>query len=209
MTRYLIDIRQMGSVQRQISALTRELQETFNLGKMLVVPHITLAGPFTTDDEERLIQDFAAACTEEAGIPHYEVGGYGFFDRTRVVFVEITPDGQLRQFRYRLAQALAPYCTLRDYDRVGADEFRFHSTLAMKLDRLTFYRLKWHFRHQKPVSHRRHPIRATLLKNAKVLCEYDFSQKRMLSRTKAKSRATRERDKKTLRAWGDPDNEPG
>jgi len=152
MTRYLIDIRQMGAVKRQISALSRDLQETFDLGTMLVVPHITLAGPFSTDDENRLVHDFAQVCGGQEEAPHYEVGGYGFFEKTRVVFVEITPDEALRQFRYRLAQAIVPYCILREYDRVSAEEFRFHSTLAMKLNRLTFLRIKWHFRHQEPVS---------------------------------------------------------
>lgn len=207
MTRYLIDIRQIGAVKRQISALSRDLQKTFDLGTMLVVPHITLAGPFSTDDEDRLVHDFTEVCSGQAGAPHYEVGGYGFFEKTRVVYVEITPDEALRQFRYRLAQAIAPYCTLREYDLVPADEFRFHSTLAMKLDRLTFLRIKWHFRHQEPVSPRYHPIRATLLKNSRILCEYDFSQGRMLTRAQAEGRATRLRDNKVLRAWGDREGE--
>jgi len=207
MTRYLIDIRQMGAVKRQISTLSRDLQESFHVGTMLVVPHITLAGPFCTDDEEHLIRDFAQVCGQQEAAPHYEVGGYGFFEKTRVVFVEITPDEALRQFRYRLAQALAPYCTLRGYDLVPAEEFRFHSTLAMKLDRLTFLRIRWHFRNQEPVRPRYHPIRVTLLKNSRILCEYDFSQGRMLTRAQAQSRATRIRDNKVLRAWGDREGE--
>ncbi|WP_292368379.1 2'-5' RNA ligase family protein [Methanoregula sp. UBA64] len=207
MTRYLIDIRQMGATKRQISTLSRELQDTFCLGTMLVVPHITLAGPFSTDDGERLVRDFAEICSRQEAAPHYEVGGYGFFEKTRVVFVEITPDEALRQFRYRLMQAIAPYCTLREYDLVSAEEFRFHSTLAMKLDLLTFLRIKWHFRNQEPVSPRYHPIRVTLLKNSRIICEYDFSQRRMLTRAQAESRATRVRDNKVLRAWGDREGE--
>jgi len=203
MTRYLIDIRQMGSVKRQISALSQGLQETFHLGTMLVVPHITLAGPFSTDNEERLIRDFSQVCIQQEDAPHYEVGGYDFFEGTRVVFVAITPDRALRQFRYQLAQAIMPYCTLREYDLVSAEEFRFHSTLAMKLDRFTFMRIKWHFRHQEPVIHQHHPIRVSLLRNSRILCEYDFSQGRMLTRAQAESKATRVRDAKMLRAWGD------
>ncbi len=49
MTRYLIDIRLMGSVKRQISTLSHQLAEKFNLGNKLVIPHITLAGPFSTE----------------------------------------------------------------------------------------------------------------------------------------------------------------
>jgi 2'-5' RNA ligase len=203
MTRYLIDIRIMGSVKQQIRTLSDQLQEKFNPGEKLVVPHITLAGPFSTDNEERLVADFTRVCTDQKETPKYELGGYGFFDDTRVVYVSITPDENLKQFRYELSRAIAPYCTLRDYDRDSAEEFRFHATLAMKLDWLTFQRIKWHFRNQESIIYRHHPIRATLLRNTKILCEYDFVQQRMLSRAQALSRATKKRDFDILRSWSD------
>jgi hypothetical protein len=207
MTRYLIDIRLMGSVKHQIRTLSDHLQEKFSLGNKLVVPHITLAGPFSTGNEEKLIEDFTRLCTGQKEIPRYEVGGYGFFDDTRVVFVMITPDEALKQFRYQLSLAISPYCTLRDYDLDSADAFRFHATLAMKLDWLTFRRIKWYFRAQEHVIYRHHPIRATLLRNTKIICEYDFIQNRMLSRAQALSRATMKRDFEILRLWHDGDRE--
>jgi 2'-5' RNA ligase len=203
MTRYLIDIRLMGPVKEQISSLSHQLAEKFRLKKNLVAPHITLAGPLSTDDEERLVGDFTRVCTGRTAIPRYDVGGFGFFDDTRVIFVTITPDENLRQFRWELAQAISPYCTLRDYDGDSAGDFRFHATLAMKLDWLTYKRIKWHFRNQEPVVHRHHPIRATLLRNSKILCEYDFLQQRMLTRAQALSKATRVRDLDILKAWDD------
>lgn len=201
MTRYLIDIRLMGPVEKQVRMLSDQLRETFGLVRNLVVPHITLAGPFSTDDEPRLLSDFARVCREQVATPHYDVGGYGFFDTTRVVYVTITPDETLRQFRFDLAQAIAPYCNLREYDRDSAGDFRFHATLAMKLPYLAYTRIRWYFRKQEPVVFRHHPIRATVLKNAKVLCEYDFMQGRMLTPSQARSRATRKRDAKVLRIW--------
>ncbi len=203
MARYLIDIRMMGSVKRQIGTLSDRLREKFSLGNRLVTPHITLAGPFSTDDEEQLVGDFTRVCTDQREIPKYEVGGYGFFDGTRVVFVTITPDDALRKFRYRLSRAISPYCVLRDYDRDGAEEFRFHATLAMKLDWFTYQRIKWYFRNQEPVVYRHHPIRATLMRNTKILCEYDFVQERMLTRAQALSRATMKRDFEILKLWDD------
>ena len=203
MTRYLIDIRLMGSTKQQIHSLADQLEEKFRLGKKLVAPHITLAGPFSTDDEERLIADFSRVCSGQEGIPKYDVGGYGFFEGTRVVFVTITPDETLKQFRYELSEAIASYCTLRDYDRDPAEEFKFHATLAMKLDWLTFRRIRWYFRNQEPVAYRHHPIRATLLRNSKILCEYDFVQERMLTRAQALGRATMKRDLEILRLWDD------
>jgi hypothetical protein len=58
MTRYLIDIRLMGSVKHQIRNLSNHVQEKFNLGDKQVIPHITLAGPFSTRDEKKLVEDF-------------------------------------------------------------------------------------------------------------------------------------------------------
>jgi len=206
MTRYLIDIRQMGPVRHQIHALSSRLEAQFPIREKQVVPHITLAGPFSTADEERLVQDFSRICKEVAGVPKYEVGGYGSFDASRVVYVAIIPDDTLRQFRAELSRALAPYCTLRAYDLVPAEEFSFHSTLAMKLGWLTFRRIKWYIRHEKPVHHRPHPVRVTLLKNSRILCEYDFARHRMLSAAQARSRAMFMRDRDSLRPWGE---EPG
>ena len=203
MTRYLIDIRQMGPVRHQIHALSARLEEKFPIREKQVVQHITLAGPFSTDDEERLVWDFARVCEDLAGVPKYEVGGYGFFDTSRVVFVTIIPDDTLRQFRAALAEALLPYCMLRAYDRVPVEEFQFHSTLSMKLDWLTFWRIKWYVRHQAPVVLRPHPVRATLLKNSRVLCEYDFARHRMLTGAQARGRAMLMRDRDSLRPWGD------
>lgn len=203
MTHYLIDIRQMGSVKYQIRNLSNHLAEKFNLGDKRVIPHITLVGPFSTSNEKKLIEDFTRVCTNQKDIPKYDVGGYGFFDGTRVVFVTITPDETLKQFRYQLSQAISPYCSLRKYDLDSADEFKFHSTLAMKLDWLTFQRIKWYFRQQECVIYRHHPIRATLLRNSKILCEYDFIQNRMLSRAQALSKATMMRDFDILKVWDD------
>ncbi|MCK9593638.1 MAG: 2'-5' RNA ligase family protein [Methanoregula sp.] len=203
MTHYLIDIRLMGSVKNQIRNLSNHLQEKFNLGDKRVIPHISLAGPFSTQDEKKLIEDFTTVCSNQNRIPKYEVGGYGFFDDSRVVFVTITPDDTLKQFRYQLSLALSPYCSLRKYDLDSAEEFRFHATLAMKLDWLTFKRMKWYFRGQESIIYRHHPIRATLLRNSRILCEYDFIQNRMLSRAQALSKATMMRDFDILKSWAD------
>jgi 2'-5' RNA ligase len=203
MNRYLIDIRLMGSVKQQIRDLSNHVEERFNLGNNQVIPHISLAGPFSTDNEEKLVEDFTRICKDQQVIPKYEIGGYGFFETSRVIFVDIKPDENLIQYRWQLSQALAPYCSLRAYDLDDADKFRFHSTLAMKLDWLTFQRIRWHFRNQECVTHRHHPIRVTLLRNSRIVCEYDFVQGRMLTRSQAISKATRKRDFDMLKSWTD------
>lgn len=203
MNRYLIDIRLMGSVKEQIRDLSNQVNEKFSLWDKRIIPHISLVGPFSTDDEERLIGDFTRICEGIRGVPKYEIGGFGFFAASRVIFVNIIPDENLRQFRYRMSRAFASYCTLRQYDLDDADGFRFHSTIAMKLDWLTFFRMRWHFRNQESVRYRHHPIRVTLLRNSRLVCEYDFVQGRMLTRSQALSRATMMRDFEILKVSSD------
>lgn len=203
MTRYLIDIRLMGPVKQQISDLSTRLRDQYRLENFLVAPHITLAGPFSTENEERLVGDFTRICSAVRKVPKYEIGGYGVFDDTRVVYVSVTPDETLKQFRYALSQTIAPYCSLREYDLVPAEDFRFHATMAMKLDWLTFRRVKYYVSRQEDMIFRHHPIRATLLRNSRIVCEYDFLQERMLTRAQALSRATKKRDLDILKAWSD------
>jgi len=69
MTHYLIDIRLMGSVKHQIRTLSNQLAEKFNLGNKRVIPHITLAGPFSTTDEQKLIEDFTIICSNQKKDP--------------------------------------------------------------------------------------------------------------------------------------------
>ena len=69
----------MGSVKHQIRNLSNHLQEKFNLGDKLVIPHITLAGPFSTRNEEKLVEDFTRICTNQKEIPKYEVGRLRIF----------------------------------------------------------------------------------------------------------------------------------
>lgn len=203
MTRYLIDIRMMGPVEREVRALGSELAAAFHLKSRIAVPHITLAGPFLCNDEERLVKDFLQVCTGRPEIPRYTVGGYGIFPASRAVYVVVEPDAVLRRFRYDLSRTITPYCTLREYDHATADMFVFHATIAMKLDWLTFQRVRWYIRNLAPVVHRPHPVRATLLANGATVCEYDFSQGRMLTAAQARGRATRMRDTDMLRAWDD------
>ena len=42
------------------------------------------------------------------------LAGDGFFDDTKVVFVTITPDANLKQFRHQLSQALLPVLLLTE-----------------------------------------------------------------------------------------------
>jgi hypothetical protein len=116
------------------------------------------------------------------------------------VYIRITPDENLRQFRFTLAQTLRQYCKLRSYDLDSAEEFKFHATVAMKLDWFTLLRIFLHFFWKRTTIFRHQVIRVTLLQNARIIYEYDFIQDRLLTRAQALSRGNIRKDFELLKS---------
>lgn len=79
-----------------------------------------------------------------------------------------------------------PYCKLKqfDYNR----NFNYHSTIAMNLERNLFERIKRYIHQKEPPNYKEFILRVTLLKESKILCEYDFLLRRALTRREAKDK---------------------
>jgi calcineurin-like phosphoesterase family protein/2'-5' RNA ligase len=187
MTHYLIEIRLFGTAKYEFKRLIREVNRTFRIRSHRPVPHISLVGPFYTRDEKRLISDFEKLCAKQP-LMTFNIKGFGTFEDTRTVFINIEPDENLDTFRWELSRRLGDYCNLRphDYER----EFKFHSTIATKLSQGKFDKVKKYIE-TKPEPEFAHCVvmRVTLIKNSKILREYDFLLRRLLSRREAKSRS--------------------
>lgn len=185
---YLIEYRFQGSSKYEIREMINHLQKKFHLpfsGKS--VPHITLAGGLTTNDERRLIRDFVSVCSKTP-LCKYTVDGFGYFaNETGVVYINIKPNENLKTFRWTLSQTIAPYCKLKEFDY--NQDFKFHATLAMKLGDRDFSRLKKYIDSQPEPQYKHILLRVTILKNSKILCEYDFLQRRLLNRNEALSKS--------------------
>jgi len=186
MTHYLIEFRFFGESKHEIKRLIRELQSTFRLWRRhRAVPHITLVGPLSTRDEGRLISDFEELCANQP-IMNFKVKGYGTFDDSKVVFINIEPDEALDKFRWGLSKKLKDYCRLESYDLNR--NFNFHATLAMYLRQDKFDEVREHIQTRPKPEFSHCVMRVTLLRGQKILREYDFFLKRLLSRREAKSR---------------------
>jgi calcineurin-like phosphoesterase family protein/2'-5' RNA ligase len=188
MARYLIEFRFFGQVKQEMRSLIYAVDRKFRLHKTnrrRPVPHITLAGPFRTDREQRLVRDFKRLC-RESDLMRFRIGGYGTFDETSVVFVDIAASQELDAFRWRLSQTLKPYCELTKHDL--EKDFAYHATIAMKIPPSKFKSIKTYVLNQKPVDRNHILTRVALLKNSRILYEYDFLQKKLLTRDQALSR---------------------
>lgn len=179
---YLIEIRLMGKAKYDVRKMIYHLQRRFRLPIGKKVPHITLAGPFTTSDESALVRDFGAIC-RQAPTMWFGIDGFDTFPDTHVVHLAVKPSAELRAFRLKTARTLQSYCRLQRFDYQA--DFKFHATLAMKLDRLTFDRVRQHAHTMKCPQIRHTVLRVTLLRGGRILREYDFLQRRMLSRQQA------------------------
>ena len=185
MAHYLIEFRFHGKAKYEIKKLIYEINRKFHLRTKRAIPHITLAGPFYTNDEKKMIGDFNRLCSKNHLI-NFEIDGFSAFDNSKVVFLDVVPSKELEEFRWTLAQTLKPYCQLRTFDY--EKKFAFHSTIAMKLPTDKFEKIKEYIKEKKKLNFKHVMVRATLIKGTIILREYDFLLRRPLIRSRAKDK---------------------
>lgn len=202
MARYLIEFRfQSKRIQTYLKHMIYGINRKFGVGKRKHVPHITLVGPITTNKERRLISDFARICSKTE-LMKFKGDGFGTFDNNRVVFVNIGAGEKLNEFRINLVNALRPYCNLQSQDKKNEkDRFGYHSTLAMKLNQNEFNSIKNHIKNKPIPNFTQIVMRVTLLKDGRILREYDFLQRKLLNRRQALNKHITRRSKTLLKGF--------
>lgn len=188
--RYLIEFRFHGYAKGVLRDLREAIAKNFAIKstKQKMVPHITIVGPCTTRDEQRLIKEVERIVSEYDRVGFW-LDGFGSFPG-RAVYANICPSYELAQMRWRLVQSLKEFCQLQDHDHEC--KFRAHATLCLntdlkseqKFDKILEYLNTWTIAEMKS-----YVLRVTILgSNRRILCEYDLMLKRMLSRTEALDR---------------------
>ncbi|MBU0459462.1 MAG: 2'-5' RNA ligase family protein [Nanoarchaeota archaeon] len=186
MSHYLIEFRFFGKAKWEMKELIKEVNRKFNLfQKYRPVPHISLVGPFTTNNPRKLVSDFKAIC-EKQELMRFTVEGFGAFENNGVLFININPDNKLDKFRWELSKTLQSYCNLRQYDYER--KFEYHSTVAMKLSPHKFKSVKKYIDRKEKPNFKHYLMRVTLIRNQKIMYEYDFFLRKFLNRNAAKDR---------------------
>ncbi len=187
MAHYLIEFRFLGNSKHEIKSLIWEVNKKFHIRPPhRPIPHISLVGPFYTRDEKRLVNDFKELCSKQS-LMEFKIEGYDTFENTRVVYININPSKELKKFRWELSNSLKDYCNLKPIDLNRS--FSFHATIAMKLSPNKFEDVKKYIKSRGEINFEHRLTRVTLIKNQKILCEYDFLLKRLLNRREAKSQS--------------------
>jgi len=197
---YLIELRLGGDAKDVTRKLIFDLYNKFGVRgavRRRPVPHVTLFGPFNTKSV-REIKEIMKRIGNNYSCLDYEISGFGFFERKKISFIiprkkkhaiylKIKPDSNLFKFRQELAKAIMFKSKSKNIEIDSESNFSFHVTLAMKdihhrFDDIWNY-LKLHSIETKGTSYR-----ITLLNKSRIVCEYDFAQKRILNRNQALSR---------------------
>ena len=199
MARYIIQFRFSGYAKKYLKRTIFEVARKFRVRvavKQKVVPHITMFGPFTTINESKVVATLLAVSKNYHLIP-FTLRGFGTFDK-RVIFADVIPSEELKRFRNELSDQLTD---LRDFFLIKTvktegisdheEHYPFHATIAFKdignkCDGIMEYLKKKKTPHINQIL-----LRVTLLKkengskHARILYEYDFLRKRLLTRREA------------------------
>jgi len=200
MTYYLIEFRFFGYAKRYIKKISQKISKKFHI-KSSKIPHITLVGPFMLSHkpfplnlflrdatEEKLLEEFTKIMKEISSFITFKLRNFNSFPNTNVVYVDIEPSENLKQLRFMLYKRLEKFCRLKKYDKLSKEDFKFHATIAMKIPSFKFDRICEYLKNNKPKEINQYLLRVTLIKNQRIMCEYDLIQKKLLSRREAKSR---------------------
>ncbi|MGC9059418.1 MAG: 2'-5' RNA ligase family protein [Candidatus Aenigmatarchaeota archaeon] len=207
----LIEIRIGPGKEKLVSSILNVKHKCrIHSSKIHRVPHITLYGSFVADyGQVHKVKKIIESVGRKYSFLPYTIDGFGWIkaQKGKVIYFNIVPSKELKEFRKELAEKLLNVVPLtKPFDK--KEGFLFHTTLAYKLSDAEFDRIwsfvsgnKW-FSHQSkrlftgsedyamryfylPM----YALRVTFLNDkSKIICEYDFLQKRLLSRREALDR---------------------
>lgn len=195
---YLVEIRLQGPVKKYTRKLIYDVARNFHLRGMVrkrPVPHITLYGPFSTNNTHRLIATFKEVCEKYAVYdnPREEliplnIAGFKAFNGTsgKVICLDIQPSQRLQHLSEELCSRLNDFCKGQLWD--SQKDKIFHATIAFK-DVGAKHNAVLNYLNRKPVPKTKFPlIRITLLGHrGRIMAEYDLIQRRLLNRDEARS----------------------
>jgi len=186
----LVEIR-IGPGKRKLKSIISEIKHKFKIppNKIHRVPHITLYGSFVANREQVYkIKEVVESVGKKYSFLSYTIDGLKWIEsqKGKVIYFDITPSKELKEFRRELAERLLEIVPItKPYDK--DEKFLFHATLAYKLSDGEFERI-W-FSIPEKIKYFYLPmyaLRVTFLNNkSRIICEYDFLQKKLLSRQEA------------------------
>lgn len=223
----LIEIR-VGPGKRKLSSSMLSVKHGCKVASSKIhrIPHISLYGRFAANHNQiEKVKGILKSVGHNYSFLPYLIDGFRWAEGTKgkIIYFNVVPSEELKDFRKKLAGRLLEVVPrTKSYDK--DEEFLFHSTLAYKLSDSEYKRIWPHVpgcRASEPKSLIQriksflfgesqaytmrycylplNALRVTFLNDqSRIICEYDFLQKRLLSREEALRRAEWQR---TLRLF--------
>jgi 2'-5' RNA ligase len=195
-TSYLLELRLSGSARKYVEQTVFDVSNQFDVKgvtRKRVVPHVTIIGPIRTSYEQKLIHEIIKTCTKY-DLMTIKFSGFTSFGNwllgNRVLAVKIEPSDELELLKSELVEKLSGFCQLSKFD---TRKWKPHSTIAFKDIDIKFGKIKAYLENVNCPEIKHYVLRVTLLKNARILCEYDFLQRRTLTRFEALNREIKKR----------------
>ena len=187
----MVEGRLHGFAKRYAKSLILGIANKFNVKgavRYRPVPHITLAGGFTTPNIRKVIREIKSIGEKYSSVK-FKIKGFDWFDDTegrKVIYIAVHPSEELKELRRELAERLSQWAKLKEFD--VEKDFIFHITIAFKdIDKK--FRKIWKYLQEREIVEINSSIfRLTLLRNSKILYEYDLFFKKLLNRREALDR---------------------
>lgn len=193
-TDYLLELRLSGSARKYAEDIAFDVARKFDVSgatRKRVVPHVTIIGPIKTTNEQRLIHEIKETCMKY-DLMTMKFSGFTSFGNwllgNRVLAIKIEQSGELELLRIELVAKLSGFCQLSKFD---TRKWKPHATIAFKDIDKKFGQIKAFLENRSCPEIQHYVLRVTLLKNTRILCEYDFLQHRTLTRFEALNRENR------------------
>ncbi len=173
--RYLIEVRTGGHLKRRLRDTIYDVADEFGVRGAVdprPVPHITLFGPYDTNDgpevKRRLLDTF-----EDFDAVPYRIDGFGTFPDTKVIYANVIPSHELRSLRRSISRQLRPIC--EGYPSYDKDWFyEFHITVAFRDVGEQFDDIRRYVREQYNPQFDAYATRISNLDRRSMLWEYDI-----------------------------------
>lgn len=130
---YLNEIRTGGELKSELRDIMHDVANRFNVRGAVrprAVPHVTLFGPYNTDQGPQVKRALQAVLSKYDIVP-YRVSGFGRFEDNNVIYANVEPSPELRSLRRDVFAQLKPLTyNYRSWD--SDYYYDYHITIAFK-----------------------------------------------------------------------------
>lgn len=195
---YLLEVRTGGDTKAKIREIIHDVADRFNVraaAEPRSVPHITLFGPYNTDEGYK-VKSTLIDVLENYDVVPYKIDGFDHF-RNDIIYANVVPSPKLRQLRRELSSRLRPItCSYPGYDTKFY--YEFHITVAKEIDN-NFEGILKYLTQEYTLQSDEYATRISNLEGTRMMYEYDLLRDEVLSQRQATSASSWESTNKALK----------